>query len=81
MKAKNGKVAWSPEEDEIIRRLYSTHTTKEIANQLHRPAGSVGTRADKLGLTKPNKALEENRIGTIIRPRPGVLIHYARTNK
>jgi hypothetical protein len=79
MKIGNGKRAWTPEEDAALRAKYKEGLTlAEIGAQINRPKGSVCTRADQLGLVRPKKEQCDSRIGTIIRPRPGVLIHYAK---
>lgn len=76
-KAANGRRAWSPEEDETIRKMFETHSYVEIATALGRHKGSIGVRASQLGLKKPERMLE-SKVGTIVHPQPGVLIHYAK---
>lgn len=80
--AANGKRAWTAEEDSLIRKLRAEDKTfAEIAKALGRHKGSVCTRAYQLGLPRsPDRAIE-SRVGTVVRPRPGVLIHYAKEGK
>lgn len=78
---KNNQRSWTAEEDATLRRMRGDgRMLKEIAYELDRPKGSVCTRAAALGLTKGKTSEEfvESRIGRIVRPRTGVLIHYAR---
>jgi hypothetical protein len=76
-KAANGRRAWLPQEDETIRKMFDSHSYVEIAQALGRHKGSIGTRAVQLGLRKADRMLE-SRVGTIVHPRPGVLVHYAK---
>ncbi|HEY6019194.1 MAG TPA: hypothetical protein VIY48_04625 [Candidatus Paceibacterota bacterium] len=71
---------WTPEEDAELTRLSKTLLQKEIAHIMGRPKGSVASRMARLGLSR-EKDNANNRIGTIVRPRPGVLIHYGHFNE
>jgi len=80
-----GGVPFTPEEDDAIRKLYGSKTVngnpmrvKDIARKLGRKEASVSTRITDLGLRRPADDCVESRIGTIVRPRAGVLIHYAK---
>lgn len=44
--------AWTPQEDTRLRRLYETHTAKEIAEKLDRSFASITGRIKQLGLRK-----------------------------
>lgn len=71
---------WGKEEDEFLIANYLTMKYYEISDALGRPRGSISSRVSKLGLKKINTLIrqcEASRIGTIIRPCPGLLIHYA----
>jgi hypothetical protein len=46
------KVAWTPEDEALLRRLYPTTPTKVIAAQLGRTQVALRTRAMELGITK-----------------------------
>ena len=48
------KVAWTGEEEELLRRLYPTTPTKIIAAQMGRTQLALRTRAMELGITKNN---------------------------
>lgn len=77
----NNRRAWTPEEDVVLKSMHATNQLKDIAVVLHRPAGSVATRAAALGLSKHRdnmKPSEKSNIGTVVRPADGVLIHRAR---
>ena len=71
------KKLWTDQEDLYLKENYSIHTYHEIGEHLNRTLGSVCMRVDKLGLHK-TKIKEDypNRIGIIVRPSPGILIHY-----
>lgn len=43
---------WSRTDDALLRRLFSSHPTKQIAKALGRPATAVSVRASTLGLKK-----------------------------
>ena len=43
---------WSRTDDALLRRLFSNHPTKQIAEALGRPATAVSVRASNLGLKK-----------------------------
>lgn len=47
----SGKVAWTPEDEELLRQLYSTTPNKEIAAQLGRTQLAIRMKATNLGLT------------------------------
>jgi len=70
---------WTKDEDQYVRDNYMTKTYFSIAVALHRTLGSICTRVSALNLKKTTRAFNEpinNRIGTIVRPQEGVLIHY-----
>ena len=70
--------AWTAKEDNRLRELYVTLTIAEIARIMGRPKGSVCSRADRLGLAKLPKTAVPSRIGTVLHPRAGVLVHIGR---
>lgn len=43
---------WTPNEVEMLRKLYATHSAEEIGRILGRKVGAVYTKAYKIGLSK-----------------------------
>lgn len=46
------KVAWTPEEDAVLKRYYLTKPMKEIKKMLSRPGISIYARANRLGMRR-----------------------------
>ncbi len=46
-------IKWTPEEDEILQRLFPTHSNKQIGDLIGRAKDAVSKRAMLLGITKP----------------------------
>jgi hypothetical protein len=73
--------AWTDADKQYLIDNYQTKTYREIAKETGHPIGAVGVMAYRLHLSKVKPKPEqpvESRIGTIIRPSPGVLIHYGK---
>jgi len=77
-KAKNGRRAWTKAEDNTLRKLYATTSIKELAAKLNRPVGSICSRVDRLCLVKPQIGMDDNRLGDILHPHPGVTLHLSK---
>lgn len=69
---------WTPEEDAELMRLSKTMMQKEVAEVMGRPKGSIASRMARLDLHRQKEEAAKSRIGTIIRPREGVLVHYGK---
>lgn len=76
--ANNGRKMWTEEENTVLRKLYATTSIKKLAVILGRPVGSIGVQAYRLGVTKRDSSRDESRVGTVVRPRDGVLIHHSK---
>jgi len=74
-KARRGK-PWTEAEDNRIRELHKTNTYEQIGVLIGRQKGSVFTRMKHLGLSRPVE--QPSRIGEIIHPRHGVLVHIGK---
>lgn len=70
---------WKPASDQYLIDNFMLKPYCAIAQKLNRTGSSIYSRMKLLGLKKVAKQQTEeieNRIGTIVRPQPGVLIHY-----
>jgi hypothetical protein len=48
----SGKVAWTPEDEELLKQLYPTTPNKKLATRLRRTPLAISMKATNLGLTK-----------------------------
>lgn len=55
-----GERLWTPKEDNLLRKLYPTTKTKDLAAQLDRTVDAVITRAGRLGVRKNDRKRQTN---------------------
>jgi hypothetical protein len=48
----SGRVAWTPEEEEILRQQYPTTTSRSLALRMGRTPNSIVMKASRMGLAK-----------------------------
>ena len=70
-------VPFTEEDDLFIQENFMNMKMKDLAKALNRSVGCISGRMNRMKLRK-HEIIEkvENRIGTIVRPQPGILIHY-----
>jgi hypothetical protein len=58
-KKKRGPKGWKPADVALLRKLFSTNPTSQIAKQLRRKTDAVKKKASRMGLRKSKKYLKK----------------------
>jgi len=70
---------FTEEEDSYLKANYQLMTYKDMAKVLHRSLSFICKRTSELELHKrkfSKEIIPGSKVGCIVRPQPGVLIHY-----